>query len=212
MRRITLTVLIVGMFVISANSTYACWCRMPDVRESFDYADAVFAGEVIDIVEPQTADEKASVSELFYTIKFKVEKSWKGTSSQEITVFSRNSKKNCFSYPEVFLGEKYLIYANTAYENGAYMKGLLVISGCGNRTGILSEAGRTPFQGVLTDWQGRKYAIEDLKELDKITNPPYKLQLNLKSNAAPNNSFNRSGNSLFFIRQLEGSIQYFPPG
>ena len=37
-------------------------------------------------------------------------------------------------------------------------------------------------------------------------------KLNIPPNAAPNNSFNRSGNGSNVIRKIEGLIQYFPPG
>jgi hypothetical protein len=201
-------------FALSANSTYACYCGMPDVREVVAQASAVFVGEVIDIAESRTSDEKAPNSERLYTIKFRVEKSFKGVSLQEkVAVFKGDSKTSCFAYPEIFLGEKYLVYAYASYKNDVSVNGPFSISACGNRTGILSpQLVRRSWYVDEKDGYGRPYATEDLKELEEITNPTYKFQLNLKSNAAPNNSFNRSGNRLFFIRQLEGSIQYFPPG
>jgi hypothetical protein len=48
-----------------------------------------------------------------------------------------------------------------------------------------------------------KQQIDELRQLTEQA---------LDKNAAPNNSFNRSGISLDFIRKIEGLIQAFPPG
>ncbi len=194
MRRIILMASLVVVFVLSANSTYACSCGTPDVRKAFEQASAVFVGEIIDVAESHIANKKRAVSERFYTIKFRVEKSFKGVSLRdEVTVFKGDSKTSCFAYPEVFLGEKYLVYAYPSYKNGVTVNGPYSISACGNRTGILSpQLVRRSWRVDEKDRHGRRYATEDLDELEEITNPTYKSQFDNKLYPAPNNSFNRS--------------------
>src|SRR5258708_40114575 len=54
------------------------YCSIPDFEKALDRANAVFVGEVVEIIEPLTMDESAPLPGHFFTIRFKVERSWKG--------------------------------------------------------------------------------------------------------------------------------------
>jgi hypothetical protein len=111
---IILTLLCVLVFVPRANG---CSCLRPEVPGAFKQAKAVFLGEVVDIVEPNTTDETAPLPGRFFTIKFKIQKSWKGIAfgTQEFSVLSAQGHYGCFAFPSVTKGETYLVYADPAY-------------------------------------------------------------------------------------------------
>lgn len=181
MKHIIAAAFIVGIFALSPSSTYACFCVVPDVLEAFEEASAVFVGTVTEIAEPRTSEETGSPSDRFFTIKFTVEKQWKGKYSPEIYVLADQGRLGCFSYPTIFKGEKYLVYGDPVYSHGGNMKGLVAINAC-NRTGLISEQLKRPAFGLdgleFRDFLGRRYASEDLKELEEITNTAFKVRFN----------------------------------
>lgn len=112
---------------------------MPEVPKAVEQASAVFIGEVSEIIEPVSKDKKAPTGH-FYVIKFKVEKSWKGvTFFREISVLSAHGADECFAYPAVHKGEKYLVFADPYYSNGVLLKPWSIITSC-NRTKLLADA------------------------------------------------------------------------
>lgn len=140
MKRIILATLIIAIVAISARNSYACWCSIPSVPEAVERADAVFVGEVADVIPPRTSDPDAPLPGRFFTIKFKIEKSWKGVDSDEIDVLSAQGNYSCFAFPPVYKGEKYLVYADPVYHDGSYQKGWHFISVC-NRTALVPVPG-----------------------------------------------------------------------
>lgn len=125
-----------GFFAPAAK---ACFCIMPEVPPAVEQASAVFVGEVSEIIEPVSKNDKASTGH-FYVIKFKVVKSWKGvTFFREISVLSAQGAGECFAYPAVHKGEKYLVFADPYYSNGVLLKEWSIITSC-NRTKLLSNA------------------------------------------------------------------------
>jgi hypothetical protein len=102
-----------------------------EVPEAFDYAKAVFLGDVTEIIEPKSADEKAPLSVRLFVIKFKVVKAWKGIgfASQEISVLANQGRSGCFDSPTLQKGLRYLVFADPLGEG----EGLSVI-GVANRT------------------------------------------------------------------------------
>jgi hypothetical protein len=127
---------------------------MPTVSKGLTRASAVFVGEVIDIIDPVTSNEKAPPPGRFYTIRFKVEKSWKGVASQEISILSAQGKYGCFTYPPVSKGEEYLVFADPFYLNGSFQTDWRIVTIC-NRTKLLANAS------------------DDVKRLDVIKNPSF---------------------------------------
>jgi|SRR5882762_2351811 len=138
MMQTILLALVLSSSALAASSPL-CFCVVPEVPEAFEQAKAVFIGEVIEIVEPATSDEKAALRDRLYVVRFKVEKSWKGAFfSSEIDVLS-DQGRGCFAYPKVTKGERYLVYADPAFENGDESRRLLIITSC-NRTAMMSAS------------------------------------------------------------------------
>jgi hypothetical protein len=166
MRNKAVGFLIVGMFGVFAPSTSnACFCIMPEVPQAVKQANAVFVGEVSGITDPLTKDDKAPPPGRFYIIKFKVEKSWKGVAFfPEVSVLSAQGGDECFAYPAVHKGEKYLVFADPFYLNGVLQKRWSIITAC-NRTKLLGNA------------------VEDLKRLGPVNVPSLDFRRRRKGNS-----------------------------
>ena len=129
-----------GLFALLAPSASACTCLMPEVRDALKAADAVFVGKVKEIIEPKTAETASAWERKFYTIKFEVEKSWKGaTFVEEFTVLSAHGANECFAFGKVEKGERYLVYAEPFSQDGVRQKGWTIIPGC-SRTALLTKS------------------------------------------------------------------------
>src|SRR5262245_28869121 len=94
-------------------------CYMPvSVSEELEKSDAVFAGKVIAEVYRPLKTPRAQDEVL--TVKFVVEKWWKGAKSEEVILYTstiRNSERIISSEEEDFrfsVGERYLVYASGA--------------------------------------------------------------------------------------------------
>src|ERR1700720_516093 len=171
---ITLIIVIVGA---AAPVSRACFCVVPDVPDAFERASAVFVGKVTDIIPPRTHDKNGSLTARSYVIKFKVERSWKGVSSQEVSVLSVQGGFECFSYPAVYIGEKYLVYADPLHSDSVLEKGLLEITIC-NRTALLPELNdgtalivapkRRLARSLVSSEVNRKDGSEDIKILERM--------------------------------------------
>ncbi len=141
------------------------------MHEALDYASNVFLGEVIDIVEPPTSAETAPLPGRFFTLKFKVVRSWKGVAfgSREISVLSAQGRYGCFAYPPVRKGERYLVYADPA--SGG--KDWSIITNC-NRTTVVG-IGIAPLKlanlGAIDPYL-------EMKQLDAITRRTFKFDGN----------------------------------
>lgn len=123
MKNVILAICITSLIALSAPTSSACFCAMPDVPKAYEQATAVFVGKVVEIVPPRTSDENRPLADRFYTLKFKVEKSWKGSfPSLEISVLSGQGD-GCLSYPVVKVGEKYLVYADPVLNDGVPVDG-----------------------------------------------------------------------------------------
>lgn len=120
MKPVLLLVLLLSCLALSAPAARACFCVTQDVPEAFDSARAVFLGEVTELIEPRSADEKAAQSLRLFVIKFKVIRAWKGVgfASQEISVLGTQGRSGCFYSPAVQKGVRYLVFADPADENG----------------------------------------------------------------------------------------------
>lgn len=173
MKYITAAAIIAGILALSGPAAYACSCVVPDVRDSYARASDVFIGEVADIIEPRSSDEKAPPVDRLFTIKFKVERSFKGRLSSEISVLADQGRLGCFSYRPVFRGERYLVYGDPFGGRG---DGLVMINAC-NRTGLFNEdLVRPAFEPELRDWYGRVYRTDDLRELEEIKGTGFRVQ------------------------------------
>ena len=107
-------VLLIAVFVLSAGKGYACSCIKPEAPEALAHAQAVFVGQVMDITDPRSILREDPASERLFTIKFQVERAWKGAHfSGEVSVLSAQGNGAC-AHPPVSVGERYLIYAAEA--------------------------------------------------------------------------------------------------
>jgi hypothetical protein len=104
MKLIIRAMLIMFALAIGTSFTYACSCANPSVREKFRNADAVFVGYLLSIKD-------SNVEEFPHSIKFRVEKHWKGVAGNNVTVlFAFDNPGWCGDLP-LTKGEQYLIYA-----------------------------------------------------------------------------------------------------
>jgi hypothetical protein len=133
------------LIVIGSSAIYACQPVIQKHSKYFRRADAVFVGTPTDISSNDISRDSDEREYYPYKIKFRVEKSWKGNSS-EITVVSDNGKGPC-GQVTFKIGEKYLVYA--------FGKNLRVTTYVGNRS--------RPLNGVSNDvWK------KELAELDNF--------------------------------------------
>ena len=148
MKHLIFTFLLLTAVVVPGRTSPACFCIVPEVAESFARADAVFVGKVIGIEKPKSSAAKAPLSERLYTIRFKVVKSWKGDLTEKL-VLAQQGEFGCFAYPVVGKGERYLVYADPAYEENPKLKKVLVINSC-NRTALLPLPGMRSIKETAT--------------------------------------------------------------
>lgn len=116
------------------------FCIMPEFPDSFKQAHAVFVGVVVKITPSSTKDSQDPRLGQYYNIRFRVEKSWKGTRyGRYFTVQSDHGAKTELAFPVVHLGEKYLVFADPIYFNGVPQRQWSGVSAC-NRTKLVSKA------------------------------------------------------------------------
>lgn len=156
MRAFLFTLGLVVVVAFSAPNSYACFCLTPEVPRAYDEANAVFIGEVAEVVAPRTDDLTTPFADHLFTVKFKVEKSWKGagfldTTIPEITVLADQGRYGCFSWGSFVEGRKYLVYATQTDDKD------LAVRVC-SRTVSLGNAS------------------DDLKELRALQNPFFRLE------------------------------------
>lgn len=106
-------------FVLLFNSAvYPCDCTITEPSEKLREAEAVFVGQVVEI----GSNDKSGWATV--SIKFKVERYWKGIKEQFVTVASAPGICCTCGLP-VKIGEKFLIYA---YENNGQLETSLCTS------------------------------------------------------------------------------------
>jgi hypothetical protein len=143
MKIVIKSALVVIVFLIASPVAMACYCITPEVQEGFERARAVFQGEVLEIVPPRNTAKEASFTDRAYTIRFKVERTWKGSFFNETAdVYALMGE--CFSLPWLVKGEKYLVYADPIWDS---TKSTDVMINICNRTSSMS-ATRTEFRLV----------------------------------------------------------------
>jgi hypothetical protein len=135
-----------------------CYVMKRDFPAAFAEARAVFIGEVKAITKPLSTDPAAPLADRLSRVSFKVDYSWKGAGFQEygapdvVVLSDQGMGGSCYSWGSFTEGRKYLVYANESAK-----KDLIVHPG--NRTTLLS------------------LASEDLKELQKMSNPFYRFRV-----------------------------------
>ena len=125
--------------LLIASDTYACSCVKPEVPKAFREARLVFVGEVTEIIQPHTNRVTAPPADRLFRIRFKIERSWKGASTQEVVILSDQGRAGCFSWGPFVKGRKYLVYAERRTPSGSPIKNLAVLFRC-NRTELVENA------------------------------------------------------------------------
>ena len=118
-----------ALLMICPPSARACTCIVPGVEQALNRADAVFIGKVKEIIEPKKTGTSSSPDSKFYTIKFEVEKNWKGAPLAEFSVLSAHGN-GCFAFRRVRKGERYLVFADPVYQDGERQSGWSIITNC----------------------------------------------------------------------------------
>jgi hypothetical protein len=140
MTRYLLNIGLTVFFQLLITSTaYACSCVKPEVQKAFREARVVFVGEVTEIIQPHTDRLTAPLADRLFRIRFKIERSWKGASTQEVVILSDQGRAGCFSWGPFVKGRKYLVYAERRTPSGSPIKNLAVLFSC-NRTELLENA------------------------------------------------------------------------
>ena len=110
MKRGLLLVAFVCCFLVLPSSVLACSCALPtgSVRQQVEKARkdsrAIFSGTVIEVTP--VVPYRLGVG---FSVKFRVDRSWKGRISEEIAIFTGSGGGDCgLSFD---IGDRYLVYA-----------------------------------------------------------------------------------------------------
>jgi hypothetical protein len=106
--------LALGLVACAAGAAFACTCDDPPLETKFKDAGAVFVGEAVELT-------KVHVNFYEYSVRFKVERSWKGASGPEIEMFAAYDLPGMCNDLRLSPGEKYLVYADTDKEGRLYI-------------------------------------------------------------------------------------------
>jgi hypothetical protein len=106
--------LALGFVACAAGAAFACSCDDPPLETKFKDAGAVFVGEAVELT-------KVRVNFYEYSVRFKVEKSWKGAPGPEIEVFAAYDLPGMCNDLPLSPGEKYLVYADIDKDGCLYI-------------------------------------------------------------------------------------------
>ncbi|MBX3243886.1 MAG: hypothetical protein KF685_05470 [Acidobacteria bacterium] len=120
MKRLTLPLLCIFTILLFATDVFACSCSIIEqvgksdkelVEEAKNSADAVFAGEIVEIrfseSEMSVSDEKIALTRY---AKFRIERSWKGLEDKEFVEISTGNIC-CICGVSFEKGQRYIVYA-----------------------------------------------------------------------------------------------------
>lgn len=135
-----ITLLLVGLKVITLKSTVAKSCALPkSAIEALSKVNAVFVGEVTDVKYIDDPDQNSPEPRII--VKLKVKKVWKGPLEKEFTlhtVFNKWSGDGYFFSK----GQEYLVFADKVKRSSLFPKekGVYEVKLC-KGTRYLSESG-----------------------------------------------------------------------
>jgi hypothetical protein len=158
MKRLVIAVLVAGSILAHARSNLASTCIIPEVPKAYEQARAVFLGEVEEIIEPVKSNEALPLSRRLFTIRFRVEKAWKGVFTSSFEVLSSQGEGN-FGFPQVRKGERYVVYADPLLENGVAHPHKTIVSACNRTAGVSNSQARHGFQ--LSDTFDRTNSVDE---------------------------------------------------
>jgi hypothetical protein len=118
MKKLIVFAAVIVFSVLSGREVFACSClvdnersNVEQIQTSYEKADAVFYGKVIE-VKRQTVKYGSLRNYQDLRVKFKVEKSWKGSATREIIIRTAGNSAACgFAFKA---GKSYLVYASSS--------------------------------------------------------------------------------------------------
>lgn len=110
---------VIVLFLAGASDIFACSCMVDakqstskKIQTSYKQATVVFYGEVTEVKRGSGTGESIDPNQEPVTVKFKVERLWKGRVTSEVIVRTAGNSAMCgFNFEA---GKKYLVYANDA--------------------------------------------------------------------------------------------------
>ena len=95
----------------------ACDYNIPPLRKQFRDSKNVFIGEIIEISDTPQNLKNSKERAVGGIVKFRIQKSWKGTKDKEISLLSDLILMPCDGNPFEYFkkGEKYLIFSEKDY-------------------------------------------------------------------------------------------------
>lgn len=103
------------LIVLQGNLANACSCLRTTPQQSLSNSQAVFAGRVIDVIQPnpvetQNSRRRPTSNPEEIKVVFEVSQVWKGGRKARLMVMTSNSSAGCgYSFQK---GEEYLVYAS----------------------------------------------------------------------------------------------------
>jgi hypothetical protein len=100
-----------SVLVLNSHPASACSCLPTTPQQSFKNSGTVFAGRVIDVVDPSERRPEVSRPLLGFKVIFEVSQVWKGKVEKQQVVLTSSSSASCgYSFEK---GKEYLVYAST---------------------------------------------------------------------------------------------------
>jgi hypothetical protein len=131
MKRLPQIALTLAVILIGSTEVFPCSCADPGVREKFRAADSVFLGTLIEMIPTNPSEDFPLATN---TVRFKVEKRWKGARKSEVTAVANYDRPGWCGDLNLTVGERYLIYADR-------VKGrLLIYADCGPNLNVRNAA------------------------------------------------------------------------
>lgn len=175
MRPYAPAMLVVTIFLFLNSPVFAAnFCMTPDVLEGFARAKLVFSGKILDVTPVPEGSGSRTASD--YVVSFEVEKWWKGSGTERVSVVWRTSKFECAYFPVGEIGENYLVYADPQTTTQLTSESLAEVSVL-NRTSKLvlrrelDQSSSAKFQLRLVNSKpqlNRGNASEDIKVLSVL--------------------------------------------
>lgn len=99
-----------SLLLLNTNTAHACSCLPTTPQQTYKNSKAVFAGQVINIVDLGNRNPQFSDSSGTLKIIFEVSKIWKGKLEKQQVILTSDSSASCgYSFEK---GKEYLVYAS----------------------------------------------------------------------------------------------------
>ncbi|MCL6603186.1 MAG: hypothetical protein K6T94_09955 [Paenibacillus sp.] len=156
-----------SLTILVPEKAYACSCaEYPDPNKAIEEAEAVFAGEVLNIKEERKQKGIVGAIEYRDVNLFEVQETWKGINQSQVMVYDNGHDESCgVNFEE---NKSYLVYT---YKN---KEGDLYTSLC-SRTAEISKAGED--LTVLGQGKPADKMLNLEGEMGRITNKDYDMEI-----------------------------------